>query len=157
MKLSYYNPDPTTVPATTTTFINQEYCTSLLRSSNHRYVTQNGKFCYEYVDRSVSWEEATNDCRNRSGNLLEILTSVTNNVIYNFIGDIGQPRLIWIGLHDRINEEDWKLDTSTPLSKTQYTNWMPSRYIDEYHVTEDCVVLFRHNATGYNCDINDYK
>ncbi|KAH3783652.1 uncharacterized protein LOC127842006 isoform X5 [Dreissena polymorpha] len=130
----------TTFPQTTN-LSNQAYCTSLLRTSNTRYVTNNGIFCYEYVNRNVSWEAARNDCRNRSGNLLEIESGATNAFIYNFIGSIDFFHPIWIGLHDLINEEGWMWDTGTPLSKTRYTNWTPSRYIDQYHVTEDCCVL----------------
>ena len=92
---------------------NQAYCTSLLRTSNTRYVTNNGIFCYEYVNRNVSWEAARNDCRNRSGNLLEIESGATNDFIYNFIGNIQYLHPIWIGLHDQINEEAWMWDTGS--------------------------------------------
>ena len=70
---------------------NQAYCASLLRASNTHYVTQNGRFCYEYVNRSVSWAVARNDCMNRKGNLVEITSDAINAFIYNFIGTIRIP------------------------------------------------------------------
>ncbi|XP_052227263.1 protein let-653-like isoform X4 [Dreissena polymorpha] len=156
--------DITTTPISTTTkteyLSNQAYCTSLLRTSNTRYVTNNGIFCYEYVNRSVSWEAARNDCRNRSGNLLEIESGATNDFIYNFIGNIQYLHPIWIGLHDQINEEAWMWDTGIPLTKTKYTNWVPSRYVDQYHATEDCCV-FLWNRLGQwddvDCDGRSYN
>lgn len=42
---------------------------------------------------------------------------------------------VWLGLIDQAQEETWKWVSDEPVT---YTNWMPGRFIDDYHDGEDC-------------------
>ncbi|XP_053380407.1 aggrecan core protein-like [Mercenaria mercenaria] len=103
-----------------------------------QYLFQLGEKCYEFVPLEDSWMYAKEDCHNKSGHLLSIISADEQTFISNMLTTINFTQQLWLGLDDRITEEQWELDTGDPV---HYINWIPGRYIDQYHDQEDCAVM----------------
>ncbi|NXW85293.1 NCAN protein, partial [Alopecoenas beccarii] len=128
--------------------------------------------CYRYFARRRSWEDAERDCRRRAGHL----TSIHSPEEHGFINGFGHENT-WIGLNDRIVEQDFQWTDNTGLvralevqwgargvcgshplvSHQQYENWRENQPDNFFAGGEDCVVLVSHEIGKWNdvpCNYN---
>ncbi|NXX99572.1 NCAN protein, partial [Centropus bengalensis] len=131
--------------------------------------------CYRYFARRRSWEDAERDCRRRAGHL----TSIHSQEEHSFINGFGHENT-WIGLNDRIVEQDFQWTDNTALvsamgwpllgcrvggrrvsaslvSHQQYENWRENQPDNFFAGGEDCVVLVSHEIGKWNdvpCNYN---
>ncbi|XP_052819914.1 echinoidin-like [Mya arenaria] len=150
---------PTTSPLRTSTAAMSLMGKCLLRLGhpNSTHVSTDGLYCFQFIDTKQSWMHAKEDCARRNGHLLSIESERKTNFIYKMLTKIPYVQPIWIGLHDRTSEEKWQWDSGIPAT---YFNWMPGRFVDQYHSTEDWVV-FVHARHGQwddmDCDGISYE
>ncbi|XP_052820145.1 brevican core protein-like [Mya arenaria] len=150
-------PRPTTRPPTTTTMLTTSTrrtttaamssmgkCLVRLGHPDPTHVSTDGVYCYQFIDTKQSWMHAKQDCARRNGHLLSIDSQSKNDFTYKMLTKIPYVQPVWIGLNDRTSEEKWQWDSGIPAT---YFNWMPVRFIDQYHSTEDCGV-FVHARQG---------
>ncbi|KAM4883991.1 neurocan core protein [Sylvia borin] len=105
--------------------------------------------CYRYFPRRRSWEDAERDCRRRAAHLSSVHSAQEHAFISGFVHDN-----TWIGLNDRIVEQDFQWTDNTAV---QYENWRENQPDNFFAGGEDCVVLVSHEVGKWNdvpCNYN---
>ena len=64
-----------------------------------------GHSCYELFNHNVSWTTADNNCQRRFGHLVQINDTQEEAFIQQFMMSHSPKHAVWIGLHDRYDEE----------------------------------------------------
>uniref|UniRef100_A0A8D2P0S0 C-type lectin domain-containing protein n=1 Tax=Zosterops lateralis melanops TaxID=1220523 RepID=A0A8D2P0S0_ZOSLA len=109
--------------------------------------------CYRYFPRRRSWEDAERDCRRRAGHLTSIHSQEEHAFINGGCRGKWEPKggNTWIGLNDRIVEQDFQWTDNTGLVRGF---WGPDNF---FAGGEDCVVLVSHEIGKWNdvpCNYN---
>uniref|UniRef100_A0A3B1IWZ8 Neurocan core protein-like n=2 Tax=Astyanax mexicanus TaxID=7994 RepID=A0A3B1IWZ8_ASTMX len=105
--------------------------------------------CYRLFPRRHTWEDAEKDCREHSGHL----TSVTSTMEQDFLNGLGHENT-WIGLNDRTVEEDFQWTDNVDLV---YENWRENQPDNFFAGGEDCVVMISREDGKWNdvpCNYN---
>ncbi|XP_066514547.1 neurocan core protein-like isoform X1 [Hoplias malabaricus] len=105
--------------------------------------------CYRLFPRRHTWEDAEKDCREHSGHL----TSVTSTMEQDFLNGLGHEN-VWIGLNDRTVEEDFQWTDNMDLV---YENWRENQPDNFFAGGEDCVVMISREDGKWNdvpCNYN---
>lgn len=63
--------------------------------------------CYEIIPRERTWTDAERDCQARGGHLAHITDATEQDAIYSIVKSYHNDH-VWIGLHDRNDEEDFQ-------------------------------------------------
>ncbi|GIY52804.1 secretory phospholipase A2 receptor [Caerostris darwini] len=101
-----------------------------------------GDMCYRLGGKKrsgmLTWEKAEEYCREEhNGNLVTVHSQELQDFLTAFLMQSAQYR-VWIGLHDRINETDYKWEDGSPVN---YTNWEPSEPSGPSNEKEDCTEM----------------
>ena len=76
----------------------------------------------------MSWTEAEDYCRNKSGHLASVTSNTTNDYIVGEKNKRGLNRL-WIGGSDLENEGSWKWADGSPWESTLWKSDEPNNYL----------------------------
>ncbi|GFX01080.1 versican core protein [Trichonephila clavipes] len=119
-----------------------------------------GNMCYKMGGKKqmarLTWEMAAENCKEEyNGNLVTIHSQELQDFLMTFLGLSAQGS-IWIGLHDRMNETDYKWEDGSPVN---YTNWEPMEPTGLNDDKEDCTEMIHrsgrvHGKPGQWNDIN---
>uniref|UniRef100_A0A8C3NQT0 Neurocan n=1 Tax=Cyanoderma ruficeps TaxID=181631 RepID=A0A8C3NQT0_9PASS len=85
--------------------------------------------CYRYFPRRRSWEDAERDCRRRAGHL----ASIHSPEEHAFITGFGHENT-WIGLNDRIVEQDFQWTDNTGLQRFEPRPFLP-HFLSHFFLT----------------------
>ncbi|XP_039517105.1 neurocan core protein [Pimephales promelas] len=105
--------------------------------------------CYRVFPRRHTWEDAEKDCREHSGHL----TSITSSLELDFLNGLGHEN-VWIGLNDRTVEEDFQWTDGTDVV---FENWRENQPDNFFAGGEDCVVMITREDGKWNdvpCNYN---
>lgn len=76
--------------------------------------------CYELVESRRSWVDAEQDCRQRGGHLAHIANADEQNAIHQIVEQYHSEHGVWIGLHDRDDEEQFVWTSGNVLYMYEY-------------------------------------
>ncbi|XP_063075564.1 neurocan core protein [Engraulis encrasicolus] len=105
--------------------------------------------CYRLFPRRHTWEDAEKDCREHSGHL----ASVTSSLEHDFVNGLSRENT-WIGLNDRTVEEDFQWTDNNDLI---FENWQENQPDNFFAGGEDCVVMIGREDGKWNdvpCNYN---
>lgn len=146
----------TTLPTTkflTTVKLLQNSCPTIVKqNASVQNIFQHNGICYEFVPVKNNWKYAQTDCKSKGGHLVSIENEDQQSFVSSMLSTVHVTDPVWLGLHDRVNEEHWQWDTGMPAN---YTNWYPGRFIDQYHDQEDCGLMIpnrKHRWDDVDCN-----
>uniref|UniRef100_A0A8C1EDN1 C-type lectin domain-containing protein n=1 Tax=Cyprinus carpio carpio TaxID=630221 RepID=A0A8C1EDN1_CYPCA len=95
--------------------------------------------CYLHFSTRENWLDAEQRCQDLNAQLVSIITPEEQAFI-------SCECVSWIGLNDKMVENDFRWSDGTSL---QYENWRPNQP-DNYFNSEDCVVMIGHGNGQWN-------
>ncbi|XP_013395626.1 macrophage mannose receptor 1-like [Lingula anatina] len=127
--------------------------------TEHKTVVYNGSYCYQFVDKSVTWNDALDYCQRRGGALVEIYGQETMDFIAEVLRRNFSWNAVWIGASDEEKEGEFKWRGSG--REVTYSNWAPGQPSGIWTLgLEDCVALEKADGYkwhDYHCSIGTQK
>uniref|UniRef100_A0AAY4CFL0 C-type lectin domain-containing protein n=1 Tax=Denticeps clupeoides TaxID=299321 RepID=A0AAY4CFL0_9TELE len=103
--------------------------------------------CYLHVPKRETWLDAEQHCRSFNGHLVSIVTPEDYINYFCMSVSAHAEDYQWIGLNDKMVENDFRWTDATPL---QYVNWRPNQPDNYFNSGEDCVVMIWHGNGQWN-------
>ena len=75
------------------------------------------KNCYNFVAKSLNWQEAENHCRQKGGHLASVKSKPENDFIRRL-----SSGWFWLGLSD-FKEGKWIWSDGSPFNNNTFNNW----------------------------------
>jgi len=125
-----------------------ERCPSSSKGNGYLYTY--GEKCYQFVLVEKTWNEAKAWCYSKGAALMNLENSSkrqwAESILNNRLRNVFDKNGFWIGLHDRITENQWYWDEGpgVPDVRSSHFNWYPGEPNDL--TGQDCVYMRR----GYN-------
>jgi len=92
-----------------------------------KYLQVRGDYCYEFVMyRSKAFNDAQRDCQSKTGTLVSIPDSDTQDWVYDKLRNTyGKWDVVWIGLDDQDQDHHWQWVVDGSVAN--FTNWAPGQ------------------------------
>ncbi|XP_069120617.1 macrophage mannose receptor 1-like isoform X2 [Argopecten irradians] len=102
------------------------------------YWKPHGSSCYQFVSKSITWDQGRTLCRSRGGYLATIASQADQNFFVSQL-PVNHTGGYWIGLNDKLVQNDFQWSDG---SKVTYTAWAPREPNNFYGHREDCVLMY---------------